>query len=165
MWYDFRRGGMSWTTRLGQVCFISVRKPFILQDLALGCGILILGMAFCMCRKTVKTFPMGRDRATLRIPWLCKNCPHADTSGTLSVLFLLILKKRVRYRRNFPSKKWRTPQGGAWETIVERARSIGLMSLNICITKVFRLPDLYVHGGFIGLMSVNKKWCLPPQQQ
>lgn len=91
---------MSSMSRLGHVCFTSERKQFIHRELAPGRGILILGMAFCMCRKTVKTFPMGRDRTNLRIAWLYKNCPHAGIST--HSLFLFILKKRERCRRNFP---------------------------------------------------------------
>jgi hypothetical protein len=46
------------------------------------------GNGICMCRKTVKTFPMGRDRTNLRTTWLCNRmvtspCGH---HGTLSVL-------------------------------------------------------------------------------
>lgn len=67
VWYDLGREGVSLTSRLGHVCFVSERKQFIHQELAPWRGILILGMAFCMCRKTVKTFPMGRDRTNLRI--------------------------------------------------------------------------------------------------
>ena len=60
------------------------------QELAPWCGILILGMAFCMCRKAVKTFPMEGTRTNLRIRWLRKNCPG---SGILAHVLCCSLQR------------------------------------------------------------------------
>lgn len=60
MWPRERRCEHDVQTR---TCLFHVCQEVILcWEPASWRGILILGMAFCMCRKTVKTFPMGRDK-------------------------------------------------------------------------------------------------------
>lgn len=168
-----RRGTSSQaSTCVLHVCCMSASKRFMHQELVpLRCGMLILGMAFWVCGKSDKTFPVGRDRTNSRIPWLCKKYPRA---GISALTLPSIARRREPHSRGSPRGPGTcclSPQRWCWNGRVQKGKgqiltlgipvilALSLEMCGFCITCLFgflSIDTLSVASGVHGFVPFRR---------